>query len=191
MFGIGMNEMMIILVIAVIIIGPRQIPEIARNLGKMMAQFKRATNELRTAVNDEISQQIEIDELKEIRQSLDSDLQKIGSEARSYVESGMEEERKLMDEVESEFQSAGTLDGKPLPKIAATGAKKKKPAKKATAKKAATSTGTIKATAGKSTATAKKGSAATSAGKGKSSTAGTKRVAKKPSAKTTKAGKAS
>ena len=147
MFGIGMNEMMIILVIAVIIIGPRQIPEIARNLGRLMAQFKRATNDLRTAVNDEISKQIEMDELKEIRQSLDADLYKIESEARSYVNAGMEEEKRLMDEVEGEFAS-GIAEESTSSGSTEKGTKKKKgtgTGKKTAAKKTGAATSTAKA----------------------------------------------
>ena len=109
MFGIGMNEMMMILVIAVIIIGPRQLPQMARTMGKVMAQFRRATNELRTAVNDEISQQIEMDELKEIRSSLQSDLDVIGSEARKAVEAEFNEENQIGGSIKADFQEAASV----------------------------------------------------------------------------------
>ena len=109
MFGIGMNEMMIILVIAVIIIGPRQIPQMARSLGKMAAQFKRATNELRTAVNEEIAQQIETEELKEIRNSLEGDLEQIGSQARSIVDNELEEDRKTVEVIQGNVTDAASV----------------------------------------------------------------------------------
>lgn len=55
MFGsIGMPELVIILVIALIIFGPRKLPELGRSLGRSISEFKRATNELRTTVEDEI-----------------------------------------------------------------------------------------------------------------------------------------
>jgi sec-independent protein translocase protein TatA len=54
MGSIGMPEMLVILVIALIIFGPRKLPELGKSLGKSLAEFKRASNDLRSTLEEEI-----------------------------------------------------------------------------------------------------------------------------------------
>ncbi|MCB2145011.1 MAG: twin-arginine translocase TatA/TatE family subunit [Deltaproteobacteria bacterium] len=60
MFGIGMPEMILILAVALIVIGPKKLPDLARSLGKAMGEFKKATSDLKE------SMQIDT-ELKEVK----------------------------------------------------------------------------------------------------------------------------
>ena len=55
MFGsIGVPELVIILTIALIVFGPRKLPELGRSLGRSLNEFKRASNELRNTLDEEI-----------------------------------------------------------------------------------------------------------------------------------------
>ncbi|HML94588.1 MAG TPA: Sec-independent protein translocase protein TatB [Thermodesulfobacteriota bacterium] len=57
MFGIGTSEILIILVIALLVLGPKEIPKIARTLGRGMRELERAKNELKSSIEFEINEE--------------------------------------------------------------------------------------------------------------------------------------
>ena len=62
MFGLGMSEIIFLGVLALIVIGPKELPELARTLGRFMNDLKRSTN----SFSDEIKQQTGFDKLNNL-----------------------------------------------------------------------------------------------------------------------------
>ena len=69
MFGIGLTEMIIIAVVALIFIGPDKLPGVLRSIGKGLVELKRATSDVRSTVQEEMHKIEEEIELKEVRES--------------------------------------------------------------------------------------------------------------------------
>lgn len=56
MFGLGMSEIILILIVGLVVIGPKKLPEVARGLGKGYAEFKKYMNDFKDAVNVDLEQ---------------------------------------------------------------------------------------------------------------------------------------
>ena len=68
MFGIGVPELMVILVIALVVLGPSRLPDVAKAVGKALAEFRKATSDIS-------------DELKDVRRSLEQEVRNAEREA--------------------------------------------------------------------------------------------------------------
>ena len=57
MFGsIGMPELILIFIVALLVFGPKKLPELGKSLGRGLAEFKRASDDLKKTIEDEIEQ---------------------------------------------------------------------------------------------------------------------------------------
>ncbi len=64
MFGLGLPELLVIFVIALIVFGPKKLPELGKSIGRAMAEFKKATEEFKETIHEE---------MKEVEKSADMD----------------------------------------------------------------------------------------------------------------------
>jgi sec-independent protein translocase protein TatA len=66
MGSLGMQEIIVIFVLALIVFGPRKLPELGKTLGKGLAEFKKASNELKATWEEEVRLDKEKEEMSKI-----------------------------------------------------------------------------------------------------------------------------
>ena len=92
MFGIGMPEMILILAIALVVIGPKKLPDLAKSLGRAMREFKRATSEFKETM--------QIDsEMAEVKKAFDG----ITDDVKDAVDLKPEPDKKTDDKTEADI----------------------------------------------------------------------------------------
>lgn len=117
MFGIGLPELIIIMVIALIIIGPKKLPDLARALGKGMAEFRKATQEIKDSLNvDEDFREIQKglhDTVSGVKRPLDEPPDEGPGAAGPYAEEASQEDpERLLSSTGSEKAQDGGTGGK-------------------------------------------------------------------------------
>jgi len=95
-----MQELIIIFVIALIVFGPRKLPQLGKSLGKSIAEFKRASNELRSTLEEEIR-------VEETRREIMEPIESLGREAKALVEKAEKEAEAALDEPERTQAGSG------------------------------------------------------------------------------------
>jgi TatA/E family protein of Tat protein translocase len=91
MFGIGMPEMLVILAIALIVIGPKKLPDLAKSLGRAMREFKKATSEFKETIQLE-------GELSEVKETFKD----ISDEVKDAVDLNLKPEKQKADKIGSD-----------------------------------------------------------------------------------------
>ncbi len=95
MFGIGMPEMLLILAIALIVIGPKKLPDLAKSIGRAFGEFKRATAELKDSIDID-------DDLKDVTRSFD--------DLNNDIKEAMDDVEKLENNVQSDSAADAVAD---------------------------------------------------------------------------------
>jgi sec-independent protein translocase protein TatB len=120
MFGIDSSELLLIAIVALVVIGPKELPGLLRTWGKWMAQMRGMASEFRGHV-DEMVRQSDLDEVKkQLTASSGLDLQSLDptKEIRSHIEQGMAEGEKAIAEGKSVFDNP-LAEPESAPQIAA------------------------------------------------------------------------
>jgi TatA/E family protein of Tat protein translocase len=91
MFGIGMPEMLVILALALIVIGPKKLPDLAKSLGRAMREFKKATSEFKETIQLE-------SELSDVKETFNH----ISDEVKGAVDLNLKPEKEKTDKIGSD-----------------------------------------------------------------------------------------
>ncbi|OGD15230.1 MAG: twin arginine-targeting protein translocase TatB [Candidatus Aminicenantes bacterium RBG_16_66_30] len=104
MFGsIGPAELILIFVVALLVFGPKKLPEIGRSVGKALREFKRTSDEIKGRIEEEI----EASELKDIRKDIRSGV----DDLRSSVDQVAAEVKRVPEEITKDIKDHETGEG--------------------------------------------------------------------------------
>ena len=142
MFDIGFSELLVIGVVALIVIGPQRLPQVARTLGHLFGRMQRYVNDVKA----DITREMELDELKKMRASMEdaassfrnsvdkevrsaeSELNKMEQDAKSAVDGFSGTDAMLPDAPPAAEKSGPTAEAKPQSGEGQPQAPEKKPA---------------------------------------------------------------
>src|SRR6476620_3392746 len=120
MFGIDSPELLVIAIVALVVIGPKELPNLLRTWGKWMSQMRGMASEFRGHV-DEMVRQSELDEVKkQLEGAPGLDLQALDptKQIKQHIQEGMSEGEKAFNEAKSTFDNP-LAEPESAPQIAA------------------------------------------------------------------------
>ncbi len=85
MFGIGGTEIIVILVVALIVIGPAKLPEVARTLGKAMGEFRRVSDDVKHTIESEMDKDEEKQQSAEVKKEMEQKEKDVSGETEKNV----------------------------------------------------------------------------------------------------------
>jgi TatA/E family protein of Tat protein translocase len=92
MFGLGVTEVLVILVVAFLLFGPQQLPEVGRQVGKAIKGLKEATEDVRKSVEPELD--LMQAEMKSVEQDMESSMKEAEESIKNSVEENQGDEVK-------------------------------------------------------------------------------------------------
>ncbi len=93
MFGLGVTEVLVILIVAFLLFGPQQLPEVGRQVGKAVKGFKDATDDIRKSVEPELN--LMQAEMKSVEQDLESSMKEAEESIKKSAENADAEVKKV------------------------------------------------------------------------------------------------
>lgn len=112
MFGLGIGELLVIFVIALIVFGPKKLPEIGRSVGRAMIEFKKASQEFQDSMREEmkeVEKTAQLDEIKKLTNiQLPDYIEPEAPKASEPQEEGQKAEQKPEEQKTAEHKSEET-----------------------------------------------------------------------------------
>ncbi|OGW46494.1 MAG: hypothetical protein A2078_01695 [Nitrospirae bacterium GWC2_57_9] len=114
MFGLGIPELIVIFVIALLVFGPKKLPDLGKSIGRAMAEFKKASDDFQESVKTEmrdVEKQVDLDQV-EILGKIDLSAESVYQEPKATTEEGESAGQKAkLQEGQAEQESGETKNG--------------------------------------------------------------------------------